>query len=453
MTNNAELIHRIIRKAFTTGQYVDGNGRLFPKYVNTYFNYLRSVSRPLMSAVTQHKSTQMFERISKRYLGAPITGAAPEAGVMTLGTDYPGNKPQIGGTVKIENKKVRVRLNIPDEVQYVDVSLQRAFAEIMDLVLTRHAVDMELLLVNGNEALVGTDPYTLLYQSNDGLEKLTRDANTVDAGGALLDFDLLAEMWETMPDFLKDAPGMLWVWNPSATMRLSRFLQNMMTVVGNDALRKVIPPPYGIPYLEASAIPRTLPITGQAVDTPPQVISTTTGPFQLSASARYITINIDGRGDVVVDLSGGVENSYFARTVCEKIKTAFATDGNYGAAFKAVAKPTGMGGVMLTSPTAGSGGSVQVKNTASNDAKGVLGFAAATTTGGSGGSLTGVTQDGSFVWLVNPQNFGFSTLGSDIRIDERWEPDVDAVKFTIYAYNDIFVQEMDMVGRISNVRL
>lgn len=451
-TSNAKLLHRLFRKTFGTGAYVDDNGHLNPKYVLTYMNYMRSEARPLMAKVVQRRSTQMSERIAKRYMGEPITQKAPEADRLVLDVDT--NKPQIGGTVHIENKKFRARIWMSDEIQYNAVDEKRVFAETMNFVMERHAVDRELLLVNGNEAITGSGPWYELYRTNDGLVKLTEDANLIDGGAQLLDFDLLAELWETMPDFLKDAPGMQWIWSPSATMRLARFLQNMQTTVGNDALEKRIPRPYGIPYIECSAIPRTLSITGQAVDTAPEVISTRVGPYRLLSTAKNLKLNIDALGDVEVDLldGGSSEDSYFARTICRLINDAVSGDGAYDATYAHVAVPLGNGGIKLTSPTDGSGGSVQVVAASGNDAKGVLGFSAATTSGANGATNDGVTKDGTIIWLVNPANIINTTLG-DIKMDERWDEDADSTKFTIYGYGDTVIQEMDMVGRANNVRV
>lgn len=84
------------------------------------------------------------------------------------------------------------------------------------------------------------------------------------------------------------------------------------------------------------------------------------GPYDTTgASNNLLGLNIDDRGDITITLSVGA--AITAATIVAEINAALLASSNYGATYASVASVVATNRVRLTSPTTGSGSSVEIQ--------------------------------------------------------------------------------------------
>lgn len=455
MHNNDTL--GAIQQAITSGDFTLPGGELAPAQQEAFFQYLRDVSRPLLSIVRFRQMKQKTEDIEKMHLGEPITEAAAEDTAAPYDAE-----PQFGQAVRLDAVKLRSSWEITTDVNWQQIEKSKIQATIMDAMSRRAAADMELLAVQGDTTISATDRYSNLLKANDGWGKLTDEAHIVDAKGSEPVYDLFSDAWLRLPDHFKGDPDLRWVWNPAVRVKLAKSLMGRQDIAGTNALQLKVDGPLGIPFVEASAVPRNKTITGLGSATSAELRSATTGPFYITSTAKNLKIGLDNIAPVTIDLSTLLKNNVtkgpvHTREIAKKINDTLVADPNYGAKYANVARDDGDGFLLLVSPLKGAttpdtseieinGGGAPANSASTlifNNAGTI------TVTGDNAGS--GKSKTGTFIWLVNPMNFIYGVLDRT-RVHSFFAQANDKTQIVMYNWTDYQVEELDAVVKIVNVQ-
>lgn len=442
--NSNEMLGAVQRAVLST-DFTNPGGQLSPKQLDAFYLYLRDQKNPFLSQARQIRMPQKMMDIDKLHLGRPITRAASENTAVT----FP-SAPQAGRTVRLTAEKLQASWKTSRDLIPMNIEMAQLQATIMDLMMRQHGIDLETLAVQGDTDNNGSDELSLLIDANDGWAKLTEESHIVDAAGSGPHYDLFRDAYLAMPSHLVQDPGLKWIWNPAARIRIASDLQNRQDQTGGNALLGNIAGPFGIGFMEAGAIPRNLTISSLAAASAPVARAAVPGPYYITATTKNIRFNIDGGGLTNVDCSTALKHSVtkgallavdLAKVINAALQTAYGTTFQY-------AKDDGDGFLVITSPTAGAGGTVVVTDGAADGALAALTLTAATTTGGAAAS--GVSKSGSFIWLANPQNFLYG-VWDNVRVSSFYDQKYDVDEVVLYTYADFQVEEIDSVVKIKNV--
>lgn len=464
MSNLNEQLGAVQRAVLSTSFTTPG-GKLTPKMQQAFFEYFRDVRLPLLGQARRHVMTQLTEDIDKIYLAEPITEAAPESnGLPAHDNGYNGaafdQGVLAGGTVRMTAKKMRSSWQMSNDTKWSTLEQDRLMAHIMDMMVRRFALDLEIAAVQGDENAGTGSPLAKVRSINDGWGKLTDNAHIVSAGGYEPSYDLFHQAWHKIPDHRQGDPDLKWIWNPAVKMKLAQYLMTRRDAIGTAAAQGIVEGPLGIPYLEVSSVPKDQTITAMAVATPAEARSTRIGPFLVTASVKNLKLRLDAvAADVTVDLSTLLENGVsqgpvHARQVAKAINDALVADVNYGVAYKNVAKDDGTGRVLITGLVSGATGLIEFSHTAApaNDATALIGFSTGNTAYVGKAAASGTRKTGTFIWLANPANFLYGVL-EGTRIHSRFMEESDVNRFVMYNWADFQVEELDYVVKIKDVLL
>lgn len=454
--HNNEILGAI-QQAITSGDFTLPGGQLAPAQQEAFFQYLRDVRNPLLSMVRMRQMSQKTEDIEKMHLGEPITEAAAENSEALYDVE-----PQFGQAVRVDAVKLRSSWEVTTDINWQQIEKAKIQATIMDNMARRAAADMELLAVQGDDGLTGTDRYEKLLKANDGWGVITEEAHLVDAKGSEPVYDLFSDAWLRMPDHLKGDPDLKWLWNPAVRVKLAKSLMGRQDAAGTNALQLKIDGPLGIPFVEASAIPRNKTISALAAATAAQLRSATSGPFYITSTAKNIKIGLNNITAITVDLSTLLKNSVtkgpvHTREIAKKINDDLVADGGYGTAYANVARDDGDGFLLLTSPLKGATtpdtSEIEINGggAPSNSASTVVFNDAGTVTVAGEDAGAGKSKTGTFIWLVNPMNFIYGVLDRT-RVHSFFKQEFDKTQVVMYNWTDYQVEELDAVVKITNVQ-
>lgn len=452
-----------VQRAVLSTDFTAPGGLLTPKMQAAFFEYFRDFKTPFLAAARRHTMTQITEDIDKLYIAEPITEAASENSAASF-----DQEPLAGGTVRLTGVKTRSSWEMTNDVQHQVMEQSKLQAHIMDMMVRRFAMDLEMMAVQGDESIssTGAMPVEKVRRANNGWGVLTDSANIVDAGGDDLVYDHFHMALDKMPAHRLADPDLKWIWNPAVRRKLARYLSDRQDAVGTRALQGLIDGPLGIPYMEASSIPIDLTVTGLEDATPAVLRSRRQGPFVIDATHKNLKLDINSVGALTIDLSAGLNlgvssGPLHARELAKVINDALAASSSppYNvAAYKYVASADPDGFLVLTAPLTGASSTITVNPSSDpgNNADTRLGFLTTNTASGTsqtttgGASNSGVRKTGSFIWLANPQNFIYGVLAGTV-IYSRFLEDYDKNRFVMYNWSDFQVEELDYICKVKNL--
>lgn len=449
-----------VQRAILSTDFTSPGGYLSAKQQEAFFEYLRHERNPFLSQARMVRMPQKRWDVEKLHLGRPITRAATENSAVT----YPSTT-MAGRTVRLDAEKLQASWEQTRDISIQNIEGDKLQQHIMNMMMRRYSIDLEILAVQGvADSTPAADEMSLLTGANNGWSVLSDEAHVVDGAGSGPHYDLFRDGYLRMPSHLVLDPGLRWIWNPAAKVRLASSLQNRQDSVGGAAMLGNISGPFGLPFLEASTIPRNLTVSALTPASAAQVRSLVPGPYYLTASLKNLKVNIDGAGAKTIDLSTAHKHSVtkgplLAVDLAKVINDYLVSASGYSStAYANVAKDDGDGFLMLTSPTTGASSSIVINPSSapSTNADTTVGLLTAagttgdeeTTTGGAAGA--GVSKSGSFIWLANPQNFLYGVV-EEVRVSSFYDQDKDKDQVVIYSWADFQIEEVDAVVKIKNV--
>lgn len=425
----------IIEKTIETSDFLN-SGLLNPEQQDRFIVLVKKFST-LLPMVRFVRMPQPKMDIDKLHVGEPVTESADE------NTDT-GNlaKPKFN-KVELVAKKVRSAWNISTETLQANIEQNNFESTVMQAMTARIATDLEMLGIQGDSSIIGTDPVSRLLKRLDGWALQTDEGHILDAGGAAIQKGIFAEMKRMMPKQYRNDPGLRWILSDTIANDWLDTLADRETDVGDRALGGSGISPYGIPMIQVALIPDDLPVSAGASASSAMVAGTQYGPFTFVAGALQIQINIDGAGAVIIPFL--TTRIYETFELAKIINDAYVTA--HGAAYKYVARDDGDGQLLFVSPTTGVGSTVAIVGVA-NDAYTILGLTVAVTSGAATG---GTILEGSFIWLANPLNFIWGILDGT-RIFTEFNKNYDRIESIIYNQVEARIENQDAVVKAVNIR-
>jgi len=399
-----------ILRTLTVGDLANG-GQLNAKQQARFLQLVDQYS-VMLSKVRQHRMENPREDIDRMQLGEPITTQATE-------NVWPGttNRP-VFDRVQLNTSKLQSAWNITTETFWSNIEQDNIDESVMQMMSKRAVTDLEWLAIQGDSTLGTGTPLNRLLRTFDGWDIQTNSSNIVECNGASIRKEVWAELYRSMPESYLQDPDLNWFASRTIMVDWLDTLADRMTASGEDALRGLGIAPFGIPVMSgppgemASAggprlgvplIPSNQPLTVTEA-TPGATVGTRFGPFEITTGTNdAITLNIDAAGNIAFVLTAGV---YMTTDLVAAINTALLAGGS-----AACAKTDGFNRLVIESTTTGAASSVAVVAVA-NSAYATIGLTAGVYTGAAAGG-GGQVNEGSFIWLANPQNFIWGILAAN----------------------------------------
>jgi hypothetical protein len=230
----------IIEKAFMSLASLSTAGQLNPEQSRTFIQML--VDQP---TILREARTVSFvgdsKKIEKIGIGSRILRPAQE------GTALAEDQKFVPTTSKVTltTKEVIAEINISDDTIENNIETTSIEDTIMNLIAQRAALDIEELLINGDVALVGTDPYLGML---DGLRKKAI-SHVVNAESLAISSTLLKNAKKAMPAKYKRAGKMMQIYtSDSVETEWIDLMGNRQTAAGDNAITTGnVPLAYGVP--------------------------------------------------------------------------------------------------------------------------------------------------------------------------------------------------------------
>lgn len=375
------------------------------------------------------------------------------------------------GVLKWDTEKMVSRTGWSTEFLRENIERGTLESELRRRLLARVATDFEDLAINGDTSIATTDPRSKLLKANDGWDKLTEQANIVDAKAAFVTRSLFSDMIKKMPRWMRrERQNLRWFFNDDIEQDWLDFLGGRMDGVGSDAVRGNLINPLGIPFFRTPLIPSDKKlVTGEA--TPGRLLGTLSGPFRFvkdsSDEVKFTVDNADNANLINVDFSaggGGVPaqtGTYVltANEVCAIINAKVIGAANQPASGLCAVPDPVHDRIILLSPTTGASSSVEVQDGAANNAIAVLGFTNDQRDAGQDAAAGTDHSEGTFIWLTDPANFSWIAITSDpntsadgLRVYSEFNKDRDRIELIMYANTDCLLENSQGVVKANNVR-
>jgi HK97 family phage major capsid protein len=174
-------------------------------------------------------------------------------------------KPQLS-MVELDAKLVKGTVYLSDEVLEDSIEGGSLQQTIMDMISERCSVDIEELVINGNTAVAGTDPYLGLL--NGVLKQATSHiVDLGDAAGGGLNATALRNAIKAMPsEQMRDKMNMKFFVSTDAELYYRDQMAQRLTALGDQSLVGADVLKYsGIPLFPIPLMPGNLPNTGATV--------------------------------------------------------------------------------------------------------------------------------------------------------------------------------------------
>jgi len=411
-----------------------GVGALNPKQQEAFIMMVWDKS--ILLKMARHETvSQAKTEIEKMWIGEPVTEAVGE------GIDS-GNlsSPQFS-KIDIYCKKLRSAWSLNYEVLQEAINQKKVQSDIMNAMTTRIASDLEMLSIQGDDSLTGTNARQRLLKRCDGFLKQAEEAHIVDVAGGNIHKKVFAQALRSMPDQYLEDPQMKFFCSPSIYIDYADLVADRVSGYGDETLSGKSPlQVYGVPIARIPLIPSSLPVVvsgasaGQCVGTEYQLFIITAG------SNDKLLLNIDAGTDRTVTLTAGQRT---AAQIAADINAAHADlDG-----VASVVNDDAGSKIVLKSKTTGASSSVQIK-TVADDAYTELGLTVGTY---SGAAASGTVYEGSKILLTNPQNL-IAVMLDKTRILKEFINRNDRWEFTIYNQVDYKIENLEALVMIKNVR-
>jgi hypothetical protein len=409
------------------------NGGLLPAESQDEFVQIIRGSAQLLGLVRFEKKTQRSGNIDKLRIGEPITQSATEnAPALTL------SEPKFD-RVAYTALKTRSDWNITREAMLDNIEQERFDESVMEAMTARMKIDFEMLGIQGDVATFAAvnTPRGRLLRANDGWDLLTNNAHIVDASGAEIAAEMFTAASRQMPDERSEDEGVRWFISRKTLADYVDLYAGRATNAGDAAgMRGMIEEIFGFPITVVPLIPTNQALTVTEA-TAGATLGTQYGPFDIDATNQVMSISVDGGAATIVTLTvGNLEVVEVAGLINAAVAATIASDDGYGR-------------LLLQSTTTGAASNITL-NVVANDAYTTLGLAA----GANAGTIAGVADtvnEGTFVWLVNPQNFIWIHV-LETAVSSEYNQNLDRVEMVTYAFNDYIVEDLDAVVKLDNVR-
>lgn len=427
-----------IRKDSQSGRLTTagvGEGLLTPKRENQFQVKVRNNSG-FLQMIRFLQKDQATNQIDKVMLGEPITRKANE------GTADTRKSKPVFGKVEFTTQKLKTSYSLTSETLQENIEKQAFEITFANMIAEKVSDDVELLGIQGDTTISGSTPTSELLCANDGFDKLTDDSILLDAGGSTVSFSLLSAMYNRLPaKFKKNPQSLRYFMSPDIYSDLSEGLYSRNTGLGDRVItgETVLKGSHGIPIVEVPYIPTDKSIT-KNVAKPAKTVGNRVAPFLIESGVNdSLIINLNAAGAVTFKLAAG---GWSALEICNQINSALG-------AF--VAYDDGFGRIVLETKTTGAGATIVTTATA-DSAYETLGFAATTTTyQGAAASASNTINEGSFIWLTNPQNFIYVVQNGVTKWITEYDKDTDSYDTVIYLKNDYVVEELEACVKAYNV--
>ena len=417
-------------KSLETSDFGHG-GLLDPKRQKKFLKYVREYGK-MLPMVRFESLNQSQMTLDKLYIGEPISHAVGENDSTAFLA-----KPQTG-QIHILTKKLKSSWNVTTETLVNNLE-QKGFEQtLMEGMSRRISTDIELLAIQGDEEEYenAVDVFGRLLKRQDGWDKLTRNAHILDVGGANVQKGIFAEMIRMMPQQYLNDPGLRWFVSKSVAIDWLDQLADRMTNLGDNALNGNSVSPYGIPLVEIPLLPDSKPLSTTKA-TPAQVVGHRADPFTINAGEND-KLKING---ITITIPAGTHRVGFISNLINGTAdlTVKASDDTHGR-------------LVLTDLTINAPATVPqiIIGAVDDDAYEELGFAEGTTDG-SLVDVAGTINEGSFIWLANPQNFIAAMRGST-RVYTEFNKDYDRVETVLYNEVDFAIENDDAIVKAVNLR-
>lgn len=433
---------QMIEKTIETSTFLNG-GTLNPKQQDTFIALVRKYST-LLPQVRFHRLTQPVEDIDKMHVGEPVTEAAEENTPSSNQARARFNK------VTLTARKLRSQWHVTTEALQGNIEQDRLEDTLMNAFTERMATDFEMLAIQGDSTLAGSDPTSRLLKRCDGWYKQAKSAHVLDAGGVTVTKGLLAFAKRMMPKQFRNDPGLRWIMSDSVVIDWEDSLSDRETDLGDRVLGGgSAGAPLGIPILPVPLIPDDLSVSTGDATSAINVATLEQGPYVFTASNNVLKLDIDNAGAVTVTITAGTLETV---VVANLINAAYVTA--HGAAYRNIAADDGFGHLILKSPTTGAASEVEIQ-TVANQAAVTLGFDVSggypVTKNGAAAGANSVLE-GSFIMLCNPRNLIFGMLDGT-RVFTEFDKNNDRIETTMYNQVDAKIENLDSIVLIQNLRL
>jgi len=164
--------------------------------------------------------------------------------------------------------KARAQMDVPAETIEDNIEGEGGMAAFTDAFMVGISNDLEMLAIQGDSSLSGTDDESMLLKTNDGFHVLSTTAlgtHTKNAGAKRVSWKLLSEMYRDLPTkYRRNRANLRWIAHPDVFLDLQGEIVERTTGLGdlayqNDAGQFA---PLGIRPLEVALLPTDLTATG-----------------------------------------------------------------------------------------------------------------------------------------------------------------------------------------------
>lgn len=424
----------LIQKTLTTAAFLSG-GQLNPEQQSKFVVYIRKYAN-LLGLVRYVPMPQSRMTIDKMYVGSPITQGASENSDNSAKISTPKLN-----SLSLSATKVTSGWNTSTEFLQDNIEKDGFEDTLFEAMSQRIAQDLELLGIQGDDTISGTDEYSLLLKVKDGWLKKALGGHVLDCGGAEISWNLFRALWEQLPKHARQDPGLRFFVSDTALVNWQAWLKQRETAGGDKAIETASALPLNIPFLKLPNMPdRELVAAGGA--SPAQVIGTNSGPFTVTSTTNKVKVDIDNAGAVTVTLTAGV---FLPTEIAQQINDAYVTA--HGATYGAIARDDGIGRIFFVSPTTGTTSEVDIQAVA-NDAYDALGLTEAVTSGEASGDVF----QGTKILLANPKNLVFGMLDGT-RVFGQFNMNYDRLETRVFNQIEYEIEDLDAVAIATNVKL
>jgi hypothetical protein len=426
----------IIEKTFTSAKFLTG-GELNPTQQDQFVAYVKKFSRLLGMVRFINMPSPKYD-IDKMHISEPVTVSVAEAECS------PGWSSGQFNQVQLSAEKLRSAWNITTEALQSNIERMGFEDHVMETMTERIATDLELLAIQGDTTISGTDPTSLLLVRLNGWDVQTNGAHIVDAAGDEVSKNLFAAMLRAMPKQFKQDPGLRWLVSDTLANDWMNLLSERGTAVGDAALQGTGLNPFGKPMIMVPLIPDDKAVSVLAA-TPAGAPANRFGPFNIvTGSNDVLMVDINNGGTRTITLTQGVLETV---EIARQINAVFVTNSD-----TAVAMDNGEGQLIIVTTNTGAAAEIDIKNLVTGSTALVtLGYANGVVVTGSDAGSAGDVYEGTFVLLTNPMNLIFGMLAGT-RVFSEFNKNCDTIETVVYNQVDAKVENIDAVVKGINVR-
>jgi len=426
----------MIEKTFESTGFLTG-GELNPTQQSRFIVLVKKFSR-LLSMVRFIPMARPKQTIDKMHISEPVTISIAEN---TNTTDTGSGK---FNQIELIAQKVISQWSITTESLQSNIEQVGFEDTLMETMTERIATDLELLAIQGDDTLVGTNPTEMLLKRLDGWDILTNNSHIVDADGDSVSKNLFAAMIRSMPKQFKNDPGLRFLVSDTVANDWMNLLSERGTAVGDAALGGTGINPFGRPMVVIPLIPddKSLSVTAA---TPATTQGNLFGPFVIVAGSNDEFTITDGVSTLTNGtLTAGVrETVVVAKEMNDLMLTAVASP------IAVVWADNGEGNLLAYTVATGAAATFTL-TAGTDDFLVTAGLTAAAYTGSNAGTA-GTVYEGSFILLTNPMNLIYAML-MGTRIFSEFNKNYDRIETVVYNQVAVEVENIDAVVKAINVR-